>query len=263
MKLFLPTLKSGHETLNNKIAIIQARMGSHRLPGKSMADICGEPLLQHVLERVTAAKLLDKIVVATTYEGEDNAIETLCSKLDIQCVRGPVRDVLDRFIRAAKITKAEYIVRICGDCPLLDPDIIDMVVRRMSYEFNKGEHYQIMGTGDGWPDGLDVEVISLMALKNADMNAMQPSDREHVTPYIWKTSPNSLILDCAENLRRHRWTVDTERDLDFVRAVMPLVDGYSYKEVLRVLDEHPEFLKLNDGQVRNEGYKISVEADGR
>ena len=246
--------------MDNIIAIVQARVGSTRLPGKSLELIDSTtPLLEEVMRRVEKAKTLNGYCVATTFEKEDDRIELLCKSSEWPCIRGPVNDVLYRFTRAAIIMRASIVVRICGDCPIIDPNIIDWCVNTFLHnELKPG----IVCTGNSWPDGLDVEVTSVGNLKYADMHAILQSDREHVFPFLRRTNPKVHTLECGNtDLSSHRWCVDTPKDLEFIRAVYPHLKGTAWTDVMQVLKEHPEFIKINAGQTRNSGYLMSLEND--
>jgi len=163
------------------IAIIQARMGSSRFPGKTLADLAGRPMLSRVVERVSQSRAIDKVVVATSIAVGDDPIAEFCAKEGVLCFRGSEDDVLDRFYRAAKEHGADVVVRITADCPLIDAAVIDRVVER----FQSGDcDYASNVLHYTYPDGLDTEVFSMAALAEAWREAKKPSEREHVTPYL-------------------------------------------------------------------------------
>jgi spore coat polysaccharide biosynthesis protein SpsF (cytidylyltransferase family) len=245
------------------VAIIQARMGSTRLPGKIMKDVAGRPLLAQVIRRARAARTLDRVAVATSDAPPDNIVETLCEDAGVPCFRGSEEDVLDRYYRAAERFEAGTIVRLTADCPLLDPEVIDRVVR----EFGGGEYdYMANIHPPTFPDGLDTEVFTRQALECAWREAVLRSDREHVTPFIWR-QPDRFRLGNVTNttdLSACRWTVDEPQDLEFVRLVYSRCDAgdlFGMEEVLRLLRAHPELQGLNTGLHRNEGYEKSIRAD--
>jgi len=245
------------------VAIIQARMSSTRLPGKVLADVCGQPLLHHVVCRARCARTPDQVVVATSDRPADDAVVRFCEMSSVPCFRGSEEDVLDRYYQAARHFQAETVVRLTADCPLLDPDVVDRVVRA----FGEGDRDYVSNTLDRtYPDGLDVEVFSFTALARAWREARLPSEREHVTPYIWK-HPELFRLGNVkqeEDLSDLRWTVDEPRDLAFVRAVYRWLgprSDFGMKEVLALLREHPELGRINAGIERNEGYRRSLERD--
>lgn len=249
----------------SKVAtIIQARMGSTRLPGKVMMDIEGKPVLWHVVQRVKAARKSGKVIIATTVEPDDRAIADFASAEGIPFYRGSRDDVLDRYYQAARIYRADPIVRITADCPLLDPDVIDRVVNLYlegNYNYASNIHPPT------FPDGLDTEVFSFAALEKTWHEARLRSEREHVTAYIHKHPDLFIIgnLTCKENLSAQRWTVDEDRDLKFVREVYKrlFVRGriFYMEDILKLLREHSELSGINKGIERNEGYSKSLRED--
>jgi spore coat polysaccharide biosynthesis protein SpsF len=251
------------------VAIIQARLGSTRLPGKTLADIGGRPLLEHVVERVLATPGVDDVVLATTASPSDEPLVAWARRFGLPAVRGSEEDVLDRFHDALSAYSADAVMRVTPDCPLLDPDVAAKVVatwraRTPALEYVSNVHPPT------FPDGLDTEVVSRHALETAWKEATDPADREHVTPFVWR-QPGRFPAATVEaegnrsrDLSRLRWTVDTAPDLAFVREVHRLLPpgrrGYRMEEVLAVLDQHPELERINAGQARNEGYARSVAA---
>ncbi len=246
------------------IAIIQARMGSTRLPKKILKRIQGRTVLEHVIDRTRAAKKVDDVIVAATTRKEDSKIVRLCAELDISTFCGSEDDVLDRYYQAARLFKAEYIVRITSDCPLIDPKVIDDVI---TLYFGKNANYATNLLPETFPDGEDVEVFSFNALRIAWENAKLVSEREHVTPFI-RNNPNVfkiVNLECEFDLSAKRWTVDEPEDFEFVKIVYenlycknPL---FGMEEILSFLKEHPEIERINDHIIRNEGYLKSLRED--
>jgi len=241
-------------------------MGSTRLPGKSLAQIAGKPLLEHVVERVRASRTLDEIVVATTTNPQDRAILHLAARCGVQAYAGSEEDVLDRYYEAAKQRTAQTVVRVTGDDPFQDPEVLDKVVKR------------ILGSSDldyvsNWieptyPEGLDVEAFSFEVLERAWLEAKLPSEREHVTPYIWK-NPDKFRL---ANVRHHtdlsglRWTIDYEEDLWFAREVYARLYHkaiFLMDDVLELLRTEPELARINQGIERRAGYALSLIKDCR
>src|SRR5258708_17620781 len=163
------------------VAIIQARMGSSRLPGKSLAEIENRPMLWHVVQRVKRARQVARVVVATSVAPADDAIEKMCRENGVVCYRGSETDVLDRFYQVARTEKAAQVVRITADCPLIDPDVIDRVVRRFQWGDLDYASNAMLRT---YPDGLDTEICSFSALERAWHEATKASEREHVSPYL-------------------------------------------------------------------------------
>jgi spore coat polysaccharide biosynthesis protein SpsF len=243
-------------------AIIQARMASTRLPGKVMADLAGKPLVERVVERTRLAASLDLVLVATSDRPSDDPLASHCAARDILCFRGSQDDVLDRYYRAASEIGADVIVRLTADCPLLDPGVIDSVVET----FRSGEFDYVSNTlRPTYPDGLDTEVFGREALDRAWRKATLSSEREHVTPYIWKHPDQFRVGNVAneEDLSALRWTVDEPQDLEFVRRVYTSLGNrqFSMSDVLAVLREYPDLAEINGGFARNEGYQKSLRED--
>ena len=242
------------------VAIIQARMGSSRLPGKSLAEVEGRPMLWHVIERVKRACLIDRVVVATSTAKADDAIEATCRDMGVTCYRGSENDVLDRYYMAARAERAPQVVRITADCPLIDPEVVDRVVRR----FQRGDvDYATNAMVRTYPDGLDTEVFSFSALERAWHEANKTSEREHVTPYLRMGKFRTANVECdSVTLYQHyRWTVDEAEDLDFIRAVYRAMRGrerFGMPEVLELLEQNPGLEKMNSEIVSNRGYYKSL-----
>ena len=248
------------------LAVLQARMTSSRLPGKVARKILGKPMLELQLERVKRAKKLNDIVVATSIEKDDDEIVALCQSIGIKCYRGGIDDVLDRFYKAAKEFDPEYVVRLTGDCPLIDPQLIDDIVQ---YCISQKYDYASNTLEPTYPDGLDVEVFHFNILETAWNEAKLPSEREHVTPFICK-NPKRFNLGSYRgklDLSHLRWTVDEEGDLNFVTKIYgALYQGkpeFNKNDILHVLECNPEWLKMNSDYSRNEGYKRSLIEDKR
>lgn len=200
------------------LAIIQARVGSQRLPGKTLADVCGHPLLWYVVQRTKLARLVDQVVVATPDTAEDMAIHAACDEWGVTCVAGPGPDVLKRLALIAELWQPDLIVRITADCPLIDPDVIDATIEQLRDKATWASNIQPRT----WPDGLDVEVVTRLGLQLLDRLTDDPRDREHVTPLLYQ--PKQLFgiggtLQSPVHLGDLRWTVDTQADLDWVRQV--------------------------------------------
>lgn len=243
------------------VAIIQARMRSERLPGKVLADIGGQPMLWHIIERVRQVGSIDEIVVATSDVREDDAIESFCKMNSVSCFRGSESDVLDRFYQAAVAHGADAIVRITADCPLLDPKVVALVISKFQ---QSGCDYVSNTQKRTYPDGLDVEIFSFNALSEVWKSAKRPSDREHVTPYL-TLSNRFKTLDVesgnAEVLSSLRWTVDEPEDLEFVRKVYGFLEHdkkAGTDKILQIVKKHPELQAINAGNVINEGYYRSM-----
>ena len=231
------------------VAIIQARMGSTRLPGKVLLDLIGEPMLVRVVNRASRAQALDHVVVATTVHETDDAIVRLCAERGWACFRGSEGDLLDRYYRAALAHRADAVVRITSDCPLIEPNIVDRVVREF-LDLQPEVDYACNALPQRtFPRGLDVEVMRFDVLERAWREDLNPAWREHVTPYI-RRNPDLFRIHGVMNevdYSEMRWTVDAPEDLAFVRHVYDHFghDRFSWREVLAVLDHHPEWLEIN------------------
>ena len=245
------------------LCILQARMGSSRLPGKVLKPILGIPMLVHQINRLTAVDNIDKFIIATSTEKDDDAIEQLCNKINIACFRGDKNDVLDRFYQAAQVDMPKYIVRLTGDCPLIDAKIVSQVI---DFHLQNNVEYTSNCNPPTLPDGLDVEIFSFKALKIAWEQSKRPSEREHVTPFI----RNNDFFTCQNfyyhtDLSQHRWTVDEEKDFEFVDEVYKHLYSqninFALSEILALLAERPELLKINNLINRNEGLIKSENKD--
>ena len=231
------------------VAIIQARMGSTRLPGKVLLDLAGEPMLARVVNRTRRAQTLDEVVVAMTVKPTDDAIVDLCDERGWPCFRGSEEDVLDRYYRAAVAHQADVVVRITSDCPLIEPEVVDRVVREFLERQPEVEYACNVLPRRTFPQGLDTEVICLDALEQAWREDLNPAWREHVTPYICRNPDLFHIHGVIDEVdySHMRWTVDTPEDLAFVRRIYNHFghDRFSWREVLTVLEQHPEWLEIN------------------
>jgi spore coat polysaccharide biosynthesis protein SpsF len=228
-------------------AIIQARMGSTRLPGKVLMDLGDETVLAHVVRRLRRATLIDEIVVATTNSTADRAIVRECQHLCARVFRGAENDVLDRYYQAAQCIGAEGIVRITSDCPLIDPEITDNTIRAF---LERRPDYASNALQRTYPRGLDTEVMTRDALECAWRQAQLSYQRAHVTPYIYENPDRFYVLPvkCDTDYSSHRWTLDTPEDLAFLRAVYDRAgndDSVSWRDVLALLEREPELVELN------------------
>lgn len=249
--------------MNGKVvAIVQARMASTRLPGKVLADIGGHPMLWHVINRAKAARTVDQIVVATSASSADNPIFDFCAQQGIACFRGNETDVLDRLYQAARKFRADIVIRLTADCPLVDPQVIDKVANT----YLKGGYDYVSNTlRYTYPDGLDVEVFSFQALEKAWREAVSFVEREHVTPYI-RTSRlfnlGNVENDSDTSGQNNRWTVDEAADLEFIRAVYSRLgrkrEIFEMADVMKLIEREPSLLEINKGFIRNEGYYRSL-----
>jgi len=248
------------------VGIIQARVGASRLPGKTLLDLAGAPFLARVIERMQHAETLDSLMVATTTDPADDPLAALVRGLGVPVYRGSVNDVLDRFTQAARQAEAALIVRITADDPFKDPEITDHAVR-LWLEQSETLDYVSNTIEPTYPEGLDIEVFTRAALERAWHEARLPSEREHVTPYIWKHPDRFRILNFKhpQDLSHLRWTVDYPEDLEFARAVYARLyrpgEVFLMEDILRLLEAEPALRQINAGIRRNEGYLKSLEAD--
>lgn len=241
------------------LALIQARMDSTRLPGKVLCDIVGKPMLERVVERVRRAASIDRVVVATTNRPSDNAVHLFCREAGIDCFRGDEADVLDRFYQAAREFKADVIVRLTGDCPLLDPQVIDSIVtafRKQKVDYASNVLRQT------FPDGLDTEVFTFAALETAWREAKKPAEREHVTPYLRLSGKfRTHNVESPHPAPQLRWTVDEPADLEFVRRLYQSFDPahhFGMEDILKTLAQKKDLGAINDQIIANEGYYKSL-----
>ena len=217
-------------------------MGSTRLPGKVLKDVAGRPMLSYQMERLRRVKRAERIVVATTDQPADDAVERFCQKEKIACVRGSEHDVLARYHLAIERFPADVVVRITADCPLIDPAIVDEAIA--AYE----PDYVSNMLETTYPYGMAVEVFSAQALREAHREAKDPAEREHVTPFIYRHPERYRLrsLTMAPNLSHHRWTVDTPEDFELVsRLLKTLKPHFTLQDVLAVLDQHPDWCAIN------------------
>ncbi len=241
------------------VALIQARMGSTRLPGKSLALIGGRPLLQHVIERAQAAETVHDVVVATTWQLADRAIHDLAERCGAHCFAGSVDDVLDRFYQAAWLSHASIVVRLTADDPFKDPAIIDRVVHQLLD--HPDLDYVSNTITPTFPEGLDVEAFRFQALDRAWRLATLASDREHVTPFIWRQPKHFRIAQITNrrDLSDLRWTIDYPQDLAFARAIADRLPGNPVMdEILSLLHREPQLAHINNHITRNGGYLASI-----
>ncbi len=236
------------------LAIVQARMGSTRLPNKVMQDICGKPAIQHVLERLNRSNKIEKIVLATSVNQENDKLEKFVNSLGFNVYRGDELDVLDRFYKAAEQYKPESVVRITGDCPLIDPEVVDQVISY--YEENGAADYVSNIDPPSFPDGLDTEVFSFDSLEKAWINAKKKREREHVTPYLRENdlfSKKNFLNNV--DYSKERWTLDDKDDLLLIRKIFEKFDDnmFSMKNILSLKEDNPDFFKDNIHSIRNEG----------
>lgn len=228
------------------VAIIQARMGSTRLPGKVMKDLCGKTVLAHDIERVRQSKYIDEIVIATTKFKEDDIILKEVSKNGAKVYRGSENDVLSRYYEAAKENKADVIVRITSDCPLIDPFIVDEV---LNSNYDLVTNAGVYPENRTYPRGLDVEVFSFDILKKSFQEAIEMYQREHVTPFIYENSKNIYYYKNNIDYSKYRWTLDTEEDYKLIEIIYKnLYKGkhdFYVEDISKLFDDMPELFEIN------------------
>ena len=233
-----------------KLIIVQARMGSSRLPGKVLKEVCGKTLLEHLIVRLKRVKQADKIVIATTIKEEDIPIVAMCKKLDVPFYRGSEEDVLSRYYEAALQYKGDLIVRVTSDCPLIDPCIIDSVV---SFYINNQDKVDYVSNclNRTYPRGMDVEVFSFSILKEAHEEAKENHEREHVTPFIISRPSRYRLhnIEHSTNLSHYRLTIDTSEDLDLVKKIFKELfftnHKFTMRDILSVMEANPDWIKIN------------------
>lgn len=240
--------------------IIQARMGASRLPDKVLLPLAGKPVLEHVIRRCQHAKYVDRVIVATTVSERDLAVVHFASGMGVGVFCGSESDVLDRYYQVARLLNFQHVVRVTADCPAIDPNIIDRII---SEYFNGDFDYVSNTLQETYPDGQDVEVLSFTALQRAWQDARLSSEREHVTPYIFKNNFfKTMNVVHQPNLSQHRWTLDEPRDFQKLTAVFEALYSqdpfFSMEAILDFLAAHPDIDRLNSSIRRNEGYQKSL-----
>ena len=238
-------------------------MGSTRLPGKVLKEVMGRPLLSYQIERLKRVNKIEKIIIATTVNKEDDPIVQLCTKESIPCFRGSEEDVLDRYYQTADKFGVKHIVRITSDCPLIDPRLCDHVV-----EVYLESNVDFVHTGLTFAEGLDCEILSFSALERAWREASLKSEREHVTLYLHNHPElfKKITLTNKTDDSIYRVTIDEEEDFFVVKAIIEALYGkapglFAINEIKNFLDTHPEIFKLNANVTRNEGLLKSLRQD--
>ncbi len=236
---------------------LQARMGSTRLPGKVLKEICGKPVLSLIMERLQRCHQADLAVIVTTTEPGDDAIAALAEKFSVPYFRGSENNVLDRFYQAAQFFKVDTLVRTTADCPFLDPALIDFMIDF----FKKGQWDYVSNTlRPTYPDGLDAEVFSFQALSTAWREAIHPRQKEHVTPYFYENPDKFRLMNIrTPHSRGHlRWVIDKPEDFVFVKAIYeklyPGHPAFTTQDMLDLLQRDPELNKLSPQSLRNEAF---------
>jgi spore coat polysaccharide biosynthesis protein SpsF len=235
------------------LALLQARMSSTRLPGKVMMPILEKPMVLHQIDRIWGSALIDKLILATSDNSSDDDLANACVAYGVSVFRGSLDDVLDRFYQAALSEKADHIIRLTGDCPLADPQIIDRVIQ---HHLEGGFDYTSNVHPPTWPDGLDVEIFCAQKLTDAWQNAYEEFDREHATPWIHRQTDCFLgNLENSTDMSTLRWTVDEPEDLEFVRRIFaglyPENQKFGMDDILKFIDKNPDTQAINQHFVRN------------
>lgn len=251
-------------TARKVVAIVQARMGSNRLPGKVLADLGGQPMLAWVLRRTQRASGVDEVILATSAEAEDDAIQAFCEQANFACYRGSLHDVLDRYVGAAHQSEADIILRVTGDCPFIDPGLLSEYLG----EFLRAEP-PLDFAANRLPDertipiGLDAELCTRAALETAWREASEPHQREHVMPFFYENPQRFRIRHFKHepSFGHLRWTVDTAEDLDLARLIVAEFpdDTFSWQDILALFERKPELAQVNAG-VQHKNYR---DADAR
>ncbi len=230
------------------VAIIQARMGSTRLPGKILKEVNGKPLLTYQIERLKASRKIDQLVVATTVKSQDDVIVDFCLSHNIKYYRGSESDVLARYYGATQQFDGETIVRITSDCPLIDPNVVDQTI---DFFIDNKFDYVSNAIEPTYPRGLDVEVFSRESFEKVFKEATLSRDREHVTAYYY-TNPIKFKIGSVKNAidySEHRWTVDTIEDFQLIKLIIKNLytenSLFTLADIIRLLKKHPEWSKIN------------------
>lgn len=241
------------------VAIVQSRMGSTRLPGKVLREVNGQPLIEILLHRLSKAKQIDQIVLATSINSENDKLTGVVNNLGYEVFRGNEQDVLDRYYHSAIKYRADIVVRVTGDCPLIDPELVDSIINRYK---STGVDYVSNISPPTYPDGLDVEVFSFPALEIASQEATTKQEREHVTPYIRESG--KFRTGNVANEKDHsgeRWTVDELEDYKVICSIFdhfaPRID-FTWSEVLQLSYSQPDLFSFNQHLIRNEGGTVGT-----
>lgn len=252
------------------VVIIQARMGSTRLPNKVLLPLLDKPLLYWLLHRVSRSVFVDQIIVATTDQAQDDVIAKLVESLGYTVYRGSEQDVLDRYYRAACLVKPDAVVRITADCPLLDPQILDSMIQNF-FEAELDFLSNSEPLPSSWPDGMDISICSFNALKRAWQESVKPSEREHVTFYFWNNLSKFKChrVDHSPDLSKYRLTIDYPEDYDLLKAIVKHFNAIDSQSVLDIsmgqiitfLDQSPAILNLNKKFTRGLGWVAALERD--
>lgn len=232
------------------VIIVQARMSSTRLPGKVLYEVLGKPLLEYQIERLCQVRLADELVIATTTNDTDQNIVELCERVGVAYYRGSEEDVLSRYYEAATQSGADVVVRVTSDCPLIDPGVMDEVIGL--YINNRDKYDYVSNTLERtYPRGLDTEVFSMKALVKAHREAREQPEREHVTLFLYRRPEQFRLANSssAVDYSQHRWTVDIPEDFELIKLILqelyPVNNRFTWLDVLNLLKENPEWVKIN------------------
>ena len=236
------------------VALVQARLGSIRLPEKVLRTIVNKPMVEILLNRLSMSTEIDEIVVATSNNIENDKLQSFVESLDFRCTRGSEEDVLGRFFDSARLSEADIVVRITGDCPLVDAELVDKCIR--GYKESEVDYFSNIQPAT-FPDGLDIEVLSMQSLEQANKEATSNYDREHVTTYI-RNSDNfsKCSIQNHEDLSKQRWSVDEPEDLELITKIFEHFSPdihFSWKRVAELIELKPDLFKLNQFIKNNEG----------
>lgn len=237
------------------VIIVQARMTSTRLPGKVLKTVLGKPLLEYQIERLRRMKLADEIVIATTTNDTDQPIVDFCNRLDLPFFRGSEEDVLSRYYGAAVEYKADIVVRVTSDCPVIDSALSDKAISFFLKPQNDYDYLRLFQ----YPRGLDTEVFTFKALEESYLEAEEKPEREHVTPFLYRHPERYKVkyMSPVEDYSHHRWTVDTPEDFELIKRIIeelyPIKRMFDYVDILDVLAKNPEWYYINK-EVRQKQY---------
>ncbi len=246
---------------------IQARTGSKRLPSKVLKDLCGRSMIEFMVERVKRCQKIDEIIIATTNSNHDDKLVNLANKMEVRVTRGSENDVLDRFFESSKLTKSEILIRLTGDCPLIDPKLISQAIDKF---ISEKVDYLCNFMPPSYPDGLDIEIFTKKALQETHKKCKSMIQREHVTPWIRTSNKFRLFnLENKKDYSQMRWTVDQLEDLEVIRNIVEHFDGrsdFSWEQVLSLAESKPflfnanKHISRNEGELMNKGQKLWVRA---
>ena len=231
------------------VLIVQARMSSSRLPGKVLKRVLGKPLLELQIERLKGSQQIHELVIATSQDSSDDPIEKLCVKLKTPCFRGSLKNVLERYYLAARQFQADCVIRVTGDCPLIDPQVVDSVVEHFLQQ-NPSVDYCSNILDPTFPRGMDTEIFTMPSLERTYREASKEEEREHVTPYIYHSGKFAIVhYKNSQDLSHLRWTVDEESDLTVVRqifeALYPQNNRFTLNDCLEFIRQNPSITSIN------------------